>query len=429
MNRLPEQLVAWHNRHPLALRITVNDVHTLGIVALPFMRSGGQTATAVPMPTRMIEPVLGDDATAAEPAEAHEPVTGDQSAGRPRTWPMFSERFIEGLSVRRISRFAQACGFATRPGLADWPTREVPADDKLMAEAKAAGGALPLALYLISAAIDASGKQRTRVLIGQGKREDTLAVIGRRCLSRLRVGGLGLALLLLIGSAAAAIWWPDGAAVHEAVAAVATPPASAPMADAASSASPASSASVPMAASEPGLGPLPAPSSAPAPQTESASEPVRDIRPRLVERVHPQRVKQPTHAMLFSPEPASAAASKPLEKVAEAKPDKTAIKSTPSRRIISDDKRTDAGTDSGKPVVALVGLPSAKKADAEVLLERLRAAVEGVRGKSNTPLQATVFQTPEGWCAAVWPFASREEAQIVNATLVARGMRTRAVDF
>ena len=83
----------------------------------------------------------------------------------------------------------------------------------------------------------------------------------------------------------------------------------------------------------------------------------------------------------------------------------------------------------GRPVVALVGPPSANKADAEALLERLRGAVEGVQGKSNNALQATVFQTPEGWRAAVWPFASREEAQLINATLVARGMRTRAVDF
>ena len=45
------------------------------------------------------------------------------------------------------------------------------------------------------------------------------------------------------------------------------------------------------------------------------------------------------------------------------------------------------------------------------------------------PLELQVIQTPEGWRAAAWPFPSREEAQLINAMLVARGLRTRAVDF
>ena len=153
-----------------------------------------------------------------------------------------------------------------------------------------------------------------------------------------------------------------------------------------------------------------------------------------------QRARQPTRAMLAPAEPASAAvavpppaaASKPLEKVAEAKPEKAAAKAMPGSIDSGINKGNNSGNTSlnnGKPVVALVGPPSANKADAEALLERLRAAVAGVQGASNTALQAAVFQTPEGWRAAVWPFGSREEAQIINATLVARGMRTRAVDF
>jgi len=197
-----------------------------------------------------------------------------------------------------------------------------------------------------------------------------------------------------------------------------------------------------MAASEP----------APTPVADAASEPPPDIRPRLVERVFLQRARQPTRAMLAPAEPASAtvaAASKPLEKVAEAKPEKAAAKAMPGSIDSGINKGNNIGNNggnnggnnsgnngkmntslnNGKPVVALVGPPSANKADAEALLERLRAAVAGVQGASNTALQAAVFQTPEGWRAAVWPFGSREEAQIINATLVARGMRTRAVDF
>jgi hypothetical protein len=47
----------------------------------------------------------------------------------------------------------------------------------------------------------------------------------------------------------------------------------------------------------------------------------------------------------------------------------------------------------------------------------------------SPPLDGEVFESPQGYRAALWPFSSREEAQIVNATMVARGWRTRAVDF
>ena len=44
-------------------------------------------------------------------------------------------------------------------------------------------------------------------------------------------------------------------------------------------------------------------------------------------------------------------------------------------------------------------------------------------------LRGEVIETPEGWRAAVYPFATREEAAILNATMVARGWRTRSVTF
>jgi len=470
MNRLPEQLVAWHNRHPLARRIAVKDVHTVGVVALPFMRSASKAAAAASMPARMIEPVL-DGAAAAEPVQPPispegqartQPASSrwkfwlrdaaDPSAGLQSTWPVFSESFVDGLSVRSISRFTQASGFAIRPGEATWPTREVAIDDTLVAPANAASGAWPVELFLVSAAIDASEKSRTRVLIGQNQTDDTLAVLGRRCLSPLRVGGLAAALLLLVGGAAAALWWPHGEAAQDAAAPVAATAPSAPSAASASFASSASSASSAAAASpaeSAASAPMAASEPAPTPVADAASEPPPDIRPRLVERVLMQRARQPTRAMLAPADPASAAvavpppaaASKPLEKVAEAKPEKAAAKAMPGSIDSGINKGNNKGNNggnngkmntslnNGKPVVALVGPPSANKADAEALLERLRAAVAGVQGASNTALQAAVFQTPEGWRAAVWPFGSREEAQIINATLVARGMRTRAVDF
>ena len=56
MERLAEQIVDWHNRHPLARRITAGDVHTIGVVALPFVRASAQAGG-------LVEPVLTDAVT------------------------------------------------------------------------------------------------------------------------------------------------------------------------------------------------------------------------------------------------------------------------------------------------------------------------------------------------------------------------------
>jgi hypothetical protein len=58
----------------------------------------------------------------------------------------------------------------------------------------------------------------------------------------------------------------------------------------------------------------------------------------------------------------------------------------------------------------------------------MKDALKGVHSNPDT-LQADVIQTPDGWRATVWPFPSREQAQLINATLVARGLKTKAVNF
>jgi hypothetical protein len=84
-------------------------------------------------------------------------------------------------------------------------------------------------------------------------------------------------------------------------------------------------------------------------------------------------------------------------------------------------------TTPGQTAVALVGPPGSKAA-AEALLAKMKAGLVGVHNNPDA-LQADVIQTPEGWRATIWPFPSREQAQLVNATLVARGLKTKAVNF
>ncbi|HNK54140.1 MAG TPA: hypothetical protein PLB22_11410, partial [Ottowia sp.] len=126
-------------------------------------------------------------------------------------------------------------------------------------------------------------------------------------------------------------------------------------------------------------------------------------------------------------------------KPAEAATEKGSARTKPEGRTAETDRRDAvravegksearaALADGGKQV-ALVAQPVPSRAEAESILLRMRSMVSGTLKDSNA-LQGQVFQTPEGWRAAVWPFSSREEAQLINATLVARGLRTKAVDF
>lgn len=321
MDRLVEHLVAWHNSHPLAKRINIYDVHTIGVVALPFMRNGGAAAPGADAPAARksgrssrpqepIEPVLtdevspdslaawGEESTIAANSNAAElDALADQELwhrsswgerlkrglrnwrdrvpkpGKPRpvagsdTWPAFSERFIAGLTPARIASFAQRFGYSEQPGEEGWPHRVIPLDELMMGggsaggDAQGNGGAWPFELYLISAAIDA-GRSRTRVLVGQGHPRPQ--IIGRRCLSPWRLGAVTLLPLGLLLMSAALLLLPSRKNLKEAEQAAAAAAASA----AVSAAAPASASieTPPPAASEAAASAADAaePSSAPA---------------------------------------------------------------------------------------------------------------------------------------------------------------------
>jgi len=191
--------------------------------------------------------------------------------------------------------------------------------------------------------------------------------------------------------------WPKRAAEP-----VAAPPSAA-----------ASAASAPVLPASASAASAPA-SAAEAPASEAASDaPPPDIRPRLVERT--DGIKRPP--ILRSDKPAE----KPEDQKAE-KPSAASSKPEPA-----DPRLVRLAQSPDKIVVALVG-PPGSKAEAEALLAKMKAGLVGVHSDPNA-LQADVIQTPEGWRATIWPFPSREQAQLINATLVARGLKTKAVNF
>jgi hypothetical protein len=479
MERLVEQLVAWHNRHPLALRIAPGDVHTLGIVALPFMRGSRPAEASEPTLTDEVseEEALARAADAASRASAPAASQAWWKAFDPRQlfasptrgllgelpWPVFSERFIPGLRQTQVAQFALAHGYTTQPGEADWPQRIVAIDESLVA--KAGHQAWPMELYLASAGIDA-GVSHTRVLIGQGHGSELL-ILGRRCLDKRRVAALGLLLAALL-ALPAWLLWPTAGPQQEAPPSAASAPAVAASAVSAAAASaPASAAAAPaaepvaVAASQPGMtasapasvptqavasAPASASTPAPAPVGVTAAElpnelappgTIPSIRPNMVStpRTRKAAAEAASQAASQPPRPAMAAAASAPEPKPAKKPEPAPAPAASAAGTLSGEAPSEAAKTAtarlaarSQSVVALVGPSVPSKSDAEAMLARMRAMVAQTVG-DRSRLQAEVMQTPEGWRATIWPFATREEAQLINATLIARGMKTRAVDF
>ena len=107
-------------------------------------------------------------------------------------------------------------------------------------------------------------------------------------------------------------------------------------------------------------------------------------------------------------------------------PPTPATAATPDR---PDPERVQARwTAAGERTVAIVSPSFATRSEAQAMLARMREHVQKTLPE-GTELGAEVFESGSGFRAALYPFGSREEAQILNATMVARGWRTRAVDF
>lgn len=148
---LPEHIaarvVAWHNRHPLALRIGPEHVQGLGVVSMPFVARG-------------------------------------------RWQALFSEDFLLPLRAPQVARWAARHAVDEPPLPRGWPLRQVDLDPRLI---RAEDAAATVQRYVISAAIE-MGEQRQRLLLAPAP---AAAILGRRLWSRARrIGALALTLAL-----------------------------------------------------------------------------------------------------------------------------------------------------------------------------------------------------------------------------------------
>jgi len=454
-------LVNWHNKHPLARRISIQDVHTVGAVALPFL------AQPLPKEPSLDAPGGQSDAQAAPKPGRRWPWQRRKAsaAGPRRAW---SEAFIPGLKPDQIAAMALDHGFTSAPD--ELPLRRVDiSNSELESGGANQSGAWPMELVLLSAAIDA-GPARTRVLVGRRDK-----VLGRRALDPLRLGGVAAVAVLLLALLAWALWpasapqaSPEAPASAASAASAASVPAAAAPDSAAPSASGASAAASPASTAASDDTPSPAdaasaaaaapeaPASAAASSAPAASGSVdlpfgqprsTGARPSLQSGV--ERMKQEQGQSAPAESGRQNAETKP-QKEGQKEGQKGASGDAPNEApgkpgsgaasAAADNERRlnvdDAGLGSvikraspGERLVALVGLPQKTKPEAEAQLAKMQEMVGQTLRGGNTTVNGAVFQTKEGWRAAVWPFGSREEAQLINATLLARGMRARAVDF
>ncbi len=88
LNEVLMRVVAWHNRHPLARRITAAQVHSIGEVLLPFAASTPALAPSLPAAVSS----LPDVADLLQPPQAAVPMVGDDHGPAEPVWPDDTER-------------------------------------------------------------------------------------------------------------------------------------------------------------------------------------------------------------------------------------------------------------------------------------------------------------------------------------------------
>ena len=231
LSAVADRVVAWHNRHPLARRISVAQVHAIGYVALPFTgealppaapSAAEAAALAIAAAAATPLPVLTEVAQAAA-AETQNPAEGsrlrERALARAREHPVdphgthaadtaaavlatlapatlkraFSEDFIDTLTARQVARFALKHGRVLARAPLDGLVREVRADPAKPDRRQR----VPALVYVLTAVIE-TDTRKSRVLLGNGP-----LVLGRRIHSGTRMASLAALGAVLVGPP----WW------------------------------------------------------------------------------------------------------------------------------------------------------------------------------------------------------------------------------
>jgi hypothetical protein len=403
VDELIAQVVAWHNRHRLARRITSAHVRSIGVVVLPF---------------------VAPDAS-ADPAK--KPDKG--------LLPAFGEDFIPPLTPKQVASFAAKHGGRQHPGAASWSQRVVPVD----AGHEAANLTL---IYLRTASIEL-GDHRCRVLIGCGPRPK---IIGPRAWSVPRIAGASAAATAVVASGVIAtlllgapeqqkVWVASvsapasspSIAARPALASVSAPvQASAPLPvlpaasavmakkDDASVAAVAASASIPAPAA-----------SAPA---HAASAAVASVASRALPASAPASVPKPAAGRTASVDiPRERTPPLAIRPQLSSEVRAAALFEGRRLRAMAPATKEEAAVPVDGHVYAVMTVSTRTRAVAErghLLMDSSASAGE-LPGKPRSEL----MQVAGGWRAVLWPFRNRDDAKVAQAMLSERGVRTEVLEF
>lgn len=391
------EVIAWHNRHPLARQIGRRDITGFGVVSLPFSPlalaaadadarvadagagAGASAGAAMADVAASLEDAAPSGlAPAPGPAAAPPAALAQRSGPQPvtRRFPMFDDlSLIPGLGRSKVVALALAHGWASRPGLPEWPLRKVPVSVGWQ-EADAQR------LHLQVVALKRGRGSARRVLVGRAVAGQPLAhVLGQRLWSWPRVAAAGTLLgsVLLAAGALVAWAWAQSRPGPEALMAAQRPPAWATPAGAQ-----APSAVAPGAATASAPGPGLEPGRDPDAPTEGWPAPTANVPPR-----------QGSDDIPWMPG------------------------ATPP----SGDPRSAA------PVTyALTLPPSTDNSAVQASAAQLRAALKGL-GRTASDYRVDITGTPEGDAVTLQPMPSPEEARRMMRLLAARGIAMSVVQY
>jgi len=431
------RVVAWHNRHPLARRITAAQVNSVGYVALPYAAPAPAAPPTPTPPTPAADPFLdpapdpgpepetgpagADSRGAADPpatdptAAAAKPVSslraraaageGDAASlpgvapaaappavtsapGAPRRL-VCSEDFMAPVPVKRVLDWVRTHGVALPREPGDGPVHQVPVDAALLP-----AGAGVAQLWVATAAIELGG-QRHRLLLGGGAEP---AVLGRRAWSRPRLLGAFAVPAVLVAALGWWLWPQAPAAVAPPVTVLA----------AAGAVAPAAAASAPQA-----------PASAAWADIEAPGAPARIARlPALLDDAGKAQARAAV-AALRAERQASAAVPTAAATGAAVAPPPDVRPAAPA---------SPAAQPAPAPAVVF-GLSTRllrTRAEAELLQSAFQFLLGGTAGPA---LRVEMLPTGEDWRVVCWPYERRADAERARAVLLARGLRVELVDF
>lgn len=376
------RVVAWHNRHPLARRITPADVSGVGIVALPFALREGEGADLGPM-----RPVFGHD------------------------W-MFR------VAPRRLHAWVRRHGRYPLPECGDWPLRQIDADLPLAHQADAAGLTGRTLRHAITAVVDADGR-RSRVLVAPQTGARRAAVFGRRQWSAPRLGATG-ALATTLLAAALGLRAPPAAHLPPvpelsgtvAVGTVAAAPAALPD-------------DVPAAVPAPDDGPEDAVHrTTAAPALASASEPVAEPT-----AAPPAEIVRPVDVPVTLSSRAQGAA--PLvalrPRLGEDERRAARVAAEAVRLTSQPGSGAPAASAPTGPVYAIATLPARTRDDAQAQ----QAALQGLLARTATPMptKLDLMQAQGRWRVVWWPHPQRAQAEELLLAARARGLKVELIAF